>query len=66
MPQALEIADRIGYPIVVRPAFTLGGTGGGFANNEAELTDLADYALSLSPVNQILIEKSVKGNKLNA
>ena len=60
---ALKIADRIGYPIVVRPAFTLGGTGGGFANSEDELKELAEYALSLSPVNQILIEKSVKGYK---
>ena len=60
---SLEIAERIGYPIVVRPAFTLGGTGGGFANNEEELRSLADYALSLSPVHQILIEKSVKGYK---
>ena len=61
--EALKIADNIGYPIVVRPAFTLGGTGGGFANNEAELNELAEYALSLSPVHQILIEKSVKGYK---
>ena len=60
---SLAIAEKIGYPIVVRPAFTLGGTGGGFANNEEELRDLADYALSLSPVHQILIEKSVKGYK---
>ena len=61
--QSLKIANKIGYPIVVRPAFTLGGTGGGFANNDAELAELAKYALSLSPVHQILIEKSVKGYK---
>ena len=60
---ALEIAEKIGYPIVVRPAFTLGGTGGGFAGNVEELKELAEYALSLSPVHQILIEKSVKGYK---
>ena len=60
---ALKVAEKIGYPIVVRPAFTLGGTGGGFANSAEELKDLAEYALSLSPVNQILIEKSVKGYK---
>ena len=60
---ALEIANRIGYPIIVRPAYTLGGTGGGFADNDTELQELAKYALSLSPVNQILIEKSVKGYK---
>ncbi len=60
---ALEIANRIGYPIIVRPAYTLGGTGGGFAENDMELQELAKYALSLSPVGQILIEKSVKGYK---
>lgn len=61
--QALDIAEKIGYPIVVRPAFTLGGTGGGFADNKDELCELAKHALKLSPVNQILIEKSIKGYK---
>ena len=56
-------AKRIGYPVVLRPAFTLGGTGGGFADNEAEATDIGEHALSLSPVGQVLVEKSVKGYK---
>ncbi len=60
---AVKAADDIGYPIVVRPAFTLGGTGGGFANNEKELKDIVRNALELSPVHQVLIEKSVKGYK---
>ena len=58
-----QAALEIGYPIVIRPAFTLGGTGGGFADNEEELLDLIRNALSLSPVHQVLIEKSIKGYK---
>ncbi len=60
---AVKTAEKIGYPVVLRPAFTLGGTGGGFANNEAELTEMMRNALALSPVHQVLIEKSVKGYK---
>lgn len=60
---AIKVAERIGYPIIVRPAFTLGGTGGGFADNEQELRALAKNALKLSPVTQVLIEKSIKGYK---
>lgn len=60
---ALVEANKIGYPIIVRPAFTLGGTGGGFADNDEELEELAKYGLKISPVNQILIEKSIKGFK---
>ena len=56
-------ARRIGYPVVLRPAFTLGGTGGGFADNEAQLLALMKNALALSPVRQVLIEKSVRGFK---
>ena len=56
-------AEEIGYPVVLRPAFTLGGTGGGFADDEAELLELAENALRLSPVSQVLVEKSVKGYK---
>ena len=56
-------AESIGYPVVLRPAFTLGGTGGGFADNETELLELAENALRLSPVSQVLVEKSVKGYK---
>lgn len=59
----VSAALRIGYPIVVRPAFTLGGTGGGFADNEKELKDILKNALILSPIHQALIEKSVKGYK---
>ena len=61
--EAQAAAKRIGYPVVLRPAFTLGGTGGGFADNEAELLDLAPNAFALSPVHEVLIEKSVKGYK---
>ncbi len=57
------IAEKIGYPVVLRPAFTLGGTGGGFANDESEFMDLIGNALALSPVHQVLIEKSIKGFK---
>ena len=61
--QAKGAAERIGYPVVLRPAFTLGGTGGGFANNEEELIEVGTNAFRLSPVHQVLIEKSVKGYK---
>ncbi len=61
--EAKEAAARIGYPVVLRPAFTLGGTGGGFADNEAELEEIGLNAFKLSPVHQVLIEKSVKGYK---
>ncbi|WP_346690870.1 carbamoyl-phosphate synthase large subunit [Alistipes sp. Marseille-P5061] len=61
--EGVEVAARIGYPVVLRPAFTLGGTGGGFADNEQELRDMMRNALFLSPVHQVLIEKSIKGYK---
>ncbi len=61
--EGLKVVEKIGYPVVLRPAFTLGGTGGGFADNEEELLPLLKNALSLSPVNQVLIEKSIKGYK---
>ncbi|MBR5367315.1 MAG: carbamoyl-phosphate synthase large subunit [Clostridia bacterium] len=57
------IAEKIGYPVVLRPAFTLGGTGGGFAENEDELLTLIRRGLELSPVTEVLVEKSVKGWK---
>ena len=63
LEEARGAAERIGYPVVLRPAFTLGGTGGGFANNEAELIEIGTNAFKLSPVHQVLIEKSVKGYK---
>ncbi len=61
--EGLKAAERIGYPVVLRPAFTLGGTGGGFASCPAEMKDLMEKALELSPVKQVLVEKSVRGFK---
>ena len=61
--EAKIAAEKIGYPVVLRPAFTLGGTGGGFAYNEEELVEIGLNAFKLSPVHQVLIEKSVKGYK---
>ncbi|MBE6788305.1 MAG: carbamoyl-phosphate synthase large subunit [Ruminococcaceae bacterium] len=63
LDEAKVAAEKIGYPVVLRPAFTLGGTGGGFANNEEELIEVGLNAFKLSPVHQVLIEKSVKGYK---
>ncbi|MBQ2778088.1 MAG: carbamoyl-phosphate synthase large subunit, partial [Peptococcaceae bacterium] len=63
LEEAKEAANRIGYPVVLRPAFTLGGTGGGFAYNDEELMEIGLNAFKLSPVHQVLIEKSVKGYK---
>ncbi|MBR4288323.1 MAG: carbamoyl-phosphate synthase large subunit, partial [Clostridia bacterium] len=63
LEEAKEAAARIGYPVVLRPAFTLGGTGGGFAYNEQDLVEIGTNAFKLSPVHQVLIEKSVKGYK---
>lgn len=63
LEEAKKAALDIGYPVVLRPAFTLGGTGGGFANNEEELVEIGMNAFKLSPVHQVLIEKSVKGYK---
>ena len=61
--KGLDIAEKIGWPVILRPAFTLGGTGGGFAENEEEFISIMKNALELSPVRQVLIEKSVKGYK---
>lgn len=61
--EALEAAEKIGYPVILRPAFTLGGTGGGFANNPDEMREMMKNALALSPVHQVLVEKSIKGYK---
>ncbi|OTP11916.1 carbamoyl-phosphate synthase large chain [Enterococcus sp. 10A9_DIV0425] len=61
--EAVQFANKIGYPIIVRPAFTLGGTGGGMCDNEEELRQIAENGLSLSPVTQCLIERSIAGFK---
>ena len=63
LEEARAAALRIGYPVVLRPAFTLGGTGGGFAYNEEELVEIGTNAFKLSPVHQVLVEKSVRGYK---
>lgn len=60
---AVDFAKVIDYPVIVRPAFTLGGTGGGIANNEDELRDIAKNGLRLSPITQVLIEKCISGWK---
>ncbi len=61
--EGLAAAEEIGYPVVLRPAFTLGGTGGGFADDEEECRELLKNGLKLSPVTEVLVEKSIKGYK---
>ena len=61
--EALDFGDEIGYPIIVRPAFTMGGTGGGICNDREELASVAKNGLELSPVTECLIEKSIAGYK---
>ncbi|MBP5610504.1 MAG: carbamoyl phosphate synthase large subunit, partial [Clostridia bacterium] len=61
--ECLAVAEKIGYPVIVRPAFTLGGTGGGIAATPEELVDIAGPGLDLSPITQVLIEKSIAGWK---
>ena len=60
---ALEFAHNIGYPVIVRPAFTMGGTGGGIAHSDDELKEITSFGLKYSPVRQCLIEKSIAGFK---
>ncbi len=60
---ALEVAERIGYPVIVRPAFTLGGAGGGVADNPEELAEVAKTGLDASPISQILVERYIYGWK---
>ena len=62
--EAVEFANRIGYPIIIRPAYTLGGTGGGIAHNEEEMYMIALRGIKLSPIHQILVERSVAGWKV--
>ncbi len=61
LEEGIEAMKRIGLPVVLRPAYTLGGTGGGFADTEEEFIEMMEHALALSPVHQVLVEKSVKG-----
>ena len=63
MKSGLEYVNKIGYPVIVRPAYTLGGTGGGICDNEKELRETLQSGLQLSTIGQVLLEKSVKGWK---
>ncbi len=60
---ALEFAESIGYPMIIRPAFTLGGTGGGIVHNEDEMREICSNGLALSPIHQVLVEKCISGWK---
>ena len=55
--------NEIGYPVIIRPAFTLGGSGGGIVNDEAELREITEHGLRLSPITQVLVEKCISGWK---
>lgn len=61
--EAVDFANEIGYPIIIRPAFTLGGTGGGIVDNEADLREVVENGLNLSPATQCLVERSIAGYK---
>lgn len=63
LDEGVAFAEKIGYPVIVRPAYTLGGTGGGIANNQEELREILELGLQLSSIGQVLLEKSVKGWK---
>lgn len=63
LERSKEIAEKIGYPVIIRPAFTLGGAGGGVAHNEKELEEVAKHGLMLSPITQVLVEKYIAGWK---
>ena len=60
---AVDFANEIGYPVIIRPAFTLGGTGGGIVDNEEELREITSNGLELSPITQVLVEKCIAGWK---
>ena len=60
---AVAFAGEIGYPVIIRPAFTLGGSGGGIVNDEAELREITEHGLRLSPITQVLVEKCISGWK---
>ena len=61
LPEAIKAAEDMGYPVIIRPAYTLGGSGGGIANNEEELRTIAERGLELSHIHQVLVEKSIAG-----
>ncbi|KIM18534.1 carbamoyl phosphate synthase large subunit [Apilactobacillus kunkeei] len=63
MADAIAFAEEIGFPLVIRPAYTLGGTGGGFAHNMAEFEEIMENGLRLSPISQVLVERSIAGYK---
>ncbi len=63
LEESFEFADRVGYPLIIRPAYTMGGTGGGIANNREELEEITVRGLTLSPISQVLLEQSVAGYK---
>ncbi|WFA06866.1 carbamoyl-phosphate synthase large subunit [Bacillus sp. HSf4] len=63
LDEARAFVERIGFPVIVRPAYTLGGTGGGICSNEAELSEIVENGLKMSPVHQCLLEKSIAGFK---
>ena len=63
LEDAIKFTNQIGYPVIIRPAFTLGGTGGGICHNEQELIEIASNGLRLSPISQILVEKCISGWK---
>lgn len=63
LEESFEFADRVGYPLIIRPAYTLGGTGGGIATNKEELAEITIRGLALSPISQVLLEQSVAGYK---
>lgn len=63
LEEAFDFTKEIGYPIIIRPAYTLGGTGGGIAHNETELITIVNSGISASPINQVLIERSIAGYK---
>ena len=63
LEEAYQFVEKVGYPVIVRPAFTLGGTGGGICENEADLIEIVSNGIKLSPVNQVLLEKSIAGYK---
>src|SRR5690606_38416034 len=63
LEEAFSFVERVGYPVIVRPAYTLGGTGGGICENREELVNIVSSGLKNSPVNQCLLEKSIAGYK---